>query len=167
MARKAILAAKDAAPADSRERLVMNPNDAKITSLYVSEPGVVADIEDDAPNSNAPPGSNFRVTLEMVAGLAVSGTAYHLKTTCSDLTDTTSAGPQAPAPASHLNPVGAVPFGAPPWIPDGSRYVFNQSVTVPPPVPAKRGHVYRYTASLFTTNGDIVSIKESDPFVLL
>jgi hypothetical protein len=145
----------------------MNPNDAKITSLYVSEPGGVADIEDDAPNSNTPAGSAFKVTLEMVAGLSVSGTVYHLKTTCSDLTDTVNAIPQAPPPGSHLNPTGTVTFGAPPWITDVSRYVFNQSVTVPPPVPAKRGHVYRYTASLYTTNGDIVSIKESDPFILL
>jgi hypothetical protein len=145
----------------------MNPNDAKITSLYVSEPGVVSDIEDDAPNANAPAGSTFRVTLEMVAGLAVSGQVYHLKTTCSDLTDTTNALPQAPVGLPLNTPGGGAPFGAPPWIPDGSRYVFNQSVVVPPPPLAKRGHVYRYTASLFTTNGDIVSIKESDPFVLL
>jgi hypothetical protein len=146
----------------------MNPNDAKITSLYVSEPGLVSDIEDDAPNSNAPPGSNFKVTLEMVAGLGVSGQVYHLKTTCSDLTDTAPAGPQAPPVGSPLNTPGpGLPFGAPPWTPDVSRYVFNQSVTVPPPVPSKRGHVYRYTASLYTTNGDIVSIKESDPFILL
>jgi hypothetical protein len=145
----------------------MNPNDAKITSLYVSEPGGVADIEDDAPNSNTPAGSNFKVTLEMVAGLSVSGTVYHLKTTCSDLTDTTNAGGQAPALGSHLNPTGTVTFGSPPWIPDVSRYVFNQSANIPPPPTTKRGHVFRLTASLYTNNGDIVSIKESEPFVLL
>lgn len=143
----------------------MNPNDAKITSLYVSEPGPVVDIADDAPNANTPAGTGFRVTLEMVAGIAVTGT-YHLRTTCSDLTDTSNA--PGLAPGGPLNtPPGGHAFGPPPWTPDGSRYVFNQSVNVPAPPPAKKGHVYRYTASLYSNNGEIVSIKESDPFILL
>lgn len=142
----------------------MNLHDAKITSLYVSEPGPVADIEDDAPNANTPAGTSFRVTLEMVAGIAVTGT-YHLRTTCSDLTETVNAPGLAPGAPLNTPPLGH-PFG-PPWTPDGSRYVFNQSVGVPPPPASKKGHVYRYTASLYTNNGEIVSIKQSDPFILL
>jgi hypothetical protein len=143
----------------------MNPNDAKITSLYVSEPGVLTDIEDNAPNANVPVGSGFRVTLEMVAGLAVTGN-YHLKTTCSDLTETIDAPGQAPAGLPLNTPGPGVPFGTP-WVTDSSRLVFNQSADIPPPPLAKKGHVFRYTASLYTNNGDIVSIKQSEPFVLL
>jgi len=141
----------------------MNFNDAKITSLYVSEPGAVKDIQDDAPNANNPAGTKFRVTLEMVAGNGVAG-KYHVRTTCSDLTETTHAGPLDP-PAGPLNANGALFANPPEWVADGPRYVFNHSETINPP--AVKGHVYRYTASLHSDNGQIVSIKQSDPFILL
>ena len=32
---------------------------------------------------------------------------------------------------------------------------------------AAAGHVYQYTASLYNTNGQIASIKQSEPFILL
>ena len=136
-----------------------NFNDAKITSLYVSEDGAVKDIEDEAPNS--PAGGKFRVTLEMVAGEGVLGD-YHLITSCTDVTDT------APAPTlkpgAPLNATSAH-FQQAPWTHDGLHWVFNRSVTLAPP--ALKGHVYRYTAALHNTNGQIVSIKQSDPFILL
>jgi hypothetical protein len=144
----------------------MNLHDAKITSLYVSEPGPVLDIEDDAPNADTPAGTNFRVTLEMVAGGNVVGT-YHLKTTCSDLTETLNAAAQAPPVGALNTPGGGHAFQTLPWAPDGTHWVFNQSALVPKPLPAKKGHVYRYTASLYSNNGQIVSIKQSDPFILL
>jgi hypothetical protein len=141
----------------------MNFNDAEITSLYVSEPGAVRDIQDDAPN--APGGTKFRVTLEMVAGGGVGG-KYHLKTTCSDLTETSHPVALDP-PVGPLNtPVGGELFAtSPPWKADGAHWVFNHSETINPP--AAKGHVYRYTASLHSDNGQIVSIRESDPFILL
>jgi hypothetical protein len=135
-----------------------NFNDAKITSLYVSEPGSAKDIQDDAPN--APAGGKFRVTLEMVAGGGVLG-AYDLITTCTDVTDATPA--PAQNPAAPLS--GAGTFASAPWKPDGAHWVFNESVTLPPP--AVKGHVYRYTAALHNANGQIVSIKQSDPFILI
>ena len=145
----------------------MNFNDAKITSLYVSEPGAVPDIEDDAPNANTAAGTSFRVTLEMVAGGGVAGT-YHLRTTCSDLTNTANAATLAPPAGSPLHTPGAgAAFGSPLWTLVGTRSVFNHSVVIPPPAAANKGHVYRYTASLYSNNGQIVSIKESDPFILL
>jgi hypothetical protein len=140
----------------------MNFNDAQITSLYVGEDGSVAGIQDDAPNS--PAGKKFRVTLEMVAGGGVAG-PYELITTCSDVTET--------APASALNPVaplnGAGTFGSPEWKTDTgvgpSDQVFSHTAVISPPkVP---GHVYRYTAALRSGNGQIVSIRQSDPFILL
>jgi hypothetical protein len=136
----------------------MNFNDAKITSLYVSEPGSVKDIQDDAPNS--PGAGKYRVTLEMVAGGGVLG-AYDLITTCTDVTDAASA--PAQNPGTPLN--GAGTFATAPWKPDGAHWVFNESVTVgPPPV---KGHVYQYTAALHNSNGQIVSIKQSERFILL
>jgi hypothetical protein len=140
----------------------MNFNDAQITSLYVSEDGSVAGVQDDAPNS--PLGKKFRVTLEMVAGGGVAG-SYDLITTCSDVTET--------APAAALNPGGPLngpgTFGSPEWKANTgigpADQVFNHSAVIPPPkVP---GHVYRYTAALRSGNGQIVSILESDPFILL
>lgn len=135
-----------------------NFNDAKITSLYVSEPGSVNDIQDDAPN--APSGGKFRVNLEMVAGAGVLG-AYDLVTTCTDVTDAAAAPEQNPG--SPLN--GSGTFTSGPWKAEGAHWVFNESVILPPP--SVTGHVYRCTAVLRSSNGQIVSIKQSEPFILL
>jgi hypothetical protein len=138
----------------------MNFNDAQITSLYVSEDGSVLGVQDDAPN--APLGKKFRVTLEMVAGGGVAG-PYQLITTCSDLTETAAApGLNPPAP---LNGPGT--FNPPDWVTNVgvADKVFNHFAVInPPKIP---GHVYRYTAALRSDNGQIVSIIESDPFILL
>jgi len=136
----------------------MNFNDAEITSLYVSENG----IQDDAPNATS--GGAFNVVLEMVAGAGLTG-PYTVATTCSDLTLT------APAPAvltpAPLNGTGNFGTGTG-WTGAGPlANVYSQSVSVGPEPSADKGHVYQYTATLFTTNGQIVSIKQSDPFVLL
>ncbi len=135
-----------------------NFNDAKITSLYVSEPGAIHDIEDDAPN--APRGGPFRITLEMVAGEAVAGD-YELLTTCTDLTDCVIV--PTLKPAAPLN--GAASFQTAPWKHDGLHWVFNESVTVDAPKDA--GHVYRLTAALRNKNRQVVSSKQSETFVLV
>ena len=140
-----------------------NFNDAKITSLYVNAAGAVSDIADDAPN--APNGGAFDVTLEMVAGAGLNG-AYTLHTTCTDVTAS------GPAPAS-LRPGGVLnastdTFGsAANWKSPSPLYnTFNHSETVTPAAGVS-GHVYQYTAALFTGNGQIVSIRRSDPFIVL
>jgi len=138
----------------------MNFNDAEITSLYVSDLGTPIDIENDAPN--APSGGQYNVTLEMVAGPALTGT-YNLAVTCSDLTLTAPA-PTVQIPGGALNGTGT--FGATPWTSAGLlANVFNQTVPVGPATVS--GHVYQYTAALWTDNGQIVSIKQSDPFILV
>ena len=131
-----------------------------------SEPIPGAGFRDDAPN--APTGKKFSVTLEMVAGGALTGQPYELITTCSDVTDTTAA--PALNPGAPLNGAGA--FGtAPDWQPDSSvnvspaDSVFNKTVVVPPP--AVKGHVYRSTAALHNVTGQVVSIRQGDPFILL
>ena len=134
----------------------MNFNDAKITSLYAGEPGSVKDIQDDAPNTQ--PGGKYRVTLEMVAGGGVAG-PYKLITTCTDVTTATSA--PAQAPGAPLN--GAGTFQSSPWVPDGTNWVFNQSVTLSAPSAAG---VYQLTAALYNNNHQIVSIRQSEPFFL-
>ncbi len=136
-----------------------NFNDAKITSLYVSEPGTVKDIQDNAPN--APHGGKYRVTLEMVAGDGVLG-GYELITTCTDLTDATSA--PAQKPGAPLNGAGAFQTG--PWQKDGAHWVFNQSVTLPPPASGK-DHAYQYVTTLCNSNREIVSFMQSEPFILV
>jgi hypothetical protein len=138
-----------------------NFNDAKITSLYVGEPGAVKDIQDDAPNS--PAGHKWNVTLEMVAGEGVLGT-YDVITTCTDVTECKAVA--AFAPGGPLNGSGTFQ-NSPPWKHDGAHWVFNHSVTLPPPPAADKGHVYRYTAALHNSNGQIVSLRQSDPFILL
>lgn len=144
----------------------VNFNDAQITSLYVSEDGTVAHIQDDAPN--APAGKKFSVNLEMVAGGALQGQPYELITTCSDVTETAAA--PGLSPGAPLNGAGAFGTG-PAWTANGGANVnptdtvFNQSVAVG--APKAKGHVYRYTAALFNVNGQVVSIRQSDPFILL
>lgn len=138
----------------------MNINDAKITSLYVGEDGSIANVQDDAPN--APAGGKFTVTLEMVAGEPLLSSAYELITTCSDVTET--------APAPPLNPgaplSGPGTFASPHWNNTSpTELVFKESVTVA--APTVKGHVYRYTAALYNPSGQVVSIKQSDPFILL
>jgi hypothetical protein len=137
----------------------MNFNDAEITSLYVSENG----IQDDAPN--APAGGTFNVILEMVAGAGLTG-PYTLVTTCSDLSATASA-PAVLIPGGALNGSGNFGSGAG-WTPAPPlANVFNQSEVVGPEPAPDKGHVYQYTAALYSSNGQIVSIKQSDPFVLV
>jgi hypothetical protein len=140
-----------------------NFNDAKITSLYVNGDGSVSDIQDDAPN--APGGGKFDVTLEMVAGEGVLGN-YTLTTSCTDLTNSAAA-PAGLTPGTPLNTAtGSFQGGDWKKIPGPTAYwTFNHSVKVGPPGAA--GHAYRYTAVLHNSNGQIVSVKESEPFILL
>jgi len=141
----------------------MNFNDAEITSLHVSVNGAPVEVQDDAPNAAG--GGPYNVTLEMVAGAGVAG-PYTLITTCSDISATAAAPAALIPPAGSLN--GAGMFATAPWKPNGPLdFVFNESVTVGPEPAADKGHAYQYTAALFNNNGQIVSIKQSDPFILL
>jgi hypothetical protein len=140
-----------------------NFNDAKITSLFVNAAGAVSDIPDDAPN--APNGGPFDVTLEMVAGAGLNG-AYTLLTTCTDVT-ASGAAPASLTPGGVLNGATDTFGSAANWKSPSPLYnTFNHSETVTPAA-GVTGHVYQYTAALFTANGQIVSIKQSDPFILL
>lgn len=135
-----------------------NFNDAEITSLYVSAASAPG-IQDDAPN--VPGGGNFDVTLEMVAGGALTG-PYTVITTCSNVSDT--------APDAALNPGaplnGPANFAVAPWTGGPTTYVFNQTVPITLAVGAGGGKVYQYTAALLSSNGQIVSTVQSELFTL-
>lgn len=143
--------------------MMPNFNDAEITSLYVSEqssPGVPA----DAPN--APAGGPFTLTLEMVAGGALEGADYTLTISCSDLTATKPAPSLTPQSPSELNGPGTFGKGTG-WASAGQWAVFSGSTQIGPEPASDQGHVYQYTASLYRPNGQVVSLRQSDPFILI
>ncbi len=138
-----------------------NINDAAITGIYVSQTGS-AGVQDEAPNapvSSTTPGTAFDVTLELVAGSALLSAAYTLTVSCADLTTTANAAALVPA----FPPTTIV---SPPWKPAGSYFTYTNTESVAIPPGAGGGQVYQYTASLITANGEVASIKQSDPFVL-
>ena len=137
-----------------------NVNDADITAVYVSQSNS-AGVQDDAPNAQNP-GGPFDVTLEMVAGWSLGSGSYTLKTSCADLT-TMQPAPAGMIPASFS---GTSTFGAtPPWKPIPNLY-YTYSVNASASGGAA-GHVYQYTVSLVSGNGQVVAIRQSDPFVLV
>jgi hypothetical protein len=98
-----------------------NINDAEITDIYVSQTKS-AGVQDDAPNapiggSNSP-GTEFDVTLEMVAGTALDTAQYTLTVSCADLTTTESASDLVPV----FPPTAPSTVGASPWVPQGSFF---------------------------------------------
>jgi hypothetical protein len=142
-----------------------NINDAEITDIYVSQTKS-AGVQDDAPNapiggSNSP-GTEFDVTLEMVAGTALDTAQYTLTVSCADLTTTESASDLVPV----FPPTAPSTVGASPWVPQGSFFTYSSNETVNVPAGAGGGQVYQYTASLISANGEVASVKQSDPFVL-
>ena len=144
-----------------------NFNDAEITAIYVSHKASPR-VQDDAPNAPTS-GDRFDVTLEMVAGNALYTGAYTLTVSCADLTA------WKPAPASMIPATPpfdkAGSFGGAGWktAGPGPQYVtFSNSETVNTTKPfGGDDHVYQYTVSLVNASGQVVSVKQSDEFVLL
>lgn len=144
----------------------MNANDAQLTEVITAQSG--STIDESAPNAPMPgaPASaaTFDLVLEGVAGNAIgnSGGPYALKVTCMDLTTVTAAPALDP-------PIGAQTFIAPLWEPNGpDDYSSHQVFTINVPAPnAYAGHVLQYVASLVSVNDQVVSIVESEPFILV
>jgi hypothetical protein len=143
-----------------------NFNDAEITDLYVgatSAPGV----QDDAPNAPAiggPAEKRFDVTLEMVAGGGLTG-PYTLFITCSNVSDTKAAPATMVPTPGPLN--GLHDFEKPPWDnPAPGLWTFHHHETINVPADAA-GKIYQYTAALVSSNNQVVSIKQSDLFILV
>ena len=102
----------------------------------------------------------------MVADSTLAAAGYTLTVSCADVTTTESAPGLVPAlPQSPLAPAPPT-VSAPAWTPQGSYFTYSNNVTVPIPGGAGSGQVYQYTASLIFANGEVASIKQSDPFML-
>ena len=144
-----------------------NFNDAEITAIYVSHKASPR-VQDDAPNAPTS-GDAYDVTLEMVAGNALYTGAYTLTVSCADLTA------WKPAPASMIPTTPPFDkggsFGGAGWktAGPGPQYLtFSNSETVNTTKPfGGDDHVYQYTVSLVNASGQVVSVKQSDEFVLL
>ena len=139
----------------------MNANDAQLTELTTAQSG--STVEDNAPNAPGQPA--FDIVVEAVAGNAVggSGAPYALTVTAMDLTAV------AAAPALTPTIVNPQHFDlATGWKPNGPDFEYSKSFAISVPTNGQySGHVLQYVASLVNQNGQIVSIMESDPFVLV
>jgi hypothetical protein len=141
---------------------VTNYNDAAITDIFVGETASWQ-IENDAPNSPTASGE-FNVTVEMVAGFGLDSGGYTLTVSCADVTSTASV--PSLAPGAPLN--GADTFGSASWTKVGNYLTFEQTQTVNNGAGAVGGnHVYQYTATLVSGNGNVVSSLQSALFTLV
>ncbi len=143
----------------------MNANDSHLTELTTAQSG--STIEDNAPN--APSQAGFDLIIEGVAGNVIggSGQPYTLTISAMDLTTVTAAADLVPPVANPQH------FDAPTgWKPNGPDFEYTQSFPITVPVLGSgarkyAGHVLQYTTTLVNANGQVVSIIQSDPFVLV
>jgi hypothetical protein len=143
----------------------VNDNDAQLTDLITAQSG--STVENTAPNAPGQPG--FDLVIEAVAGSAIgnTGAPYTLTVSVMDLT--------AVAPANLVPPIPPQFFNAATgWNVSGPEFEYSQTfpVTIPltgGPGSSRQyvGHTLQYTASLVNQNAQIVSILESEPFVLV
>jgi hypothetical protein len=144
---------------------VPQANDAELTELYSAATGL--DVEDEEPNIGglgSPPVTNFDLHLEAVAGSVVGSSEanYMLTITC---IDDMLAAPNAKMSPGILTQQFNAAHG---WQPGGAagNFVKDQvfPITIPPDA---KGHVFHYIATLVSDNGDIVSFRESNRFILV
>jgi hypothetical protein len=91
------------------------------------------------------------------------GAPYTLTVTAMDLTAVKAAPPLTPTIANpqHFD----IATG---WKPNGPGFEYSKSFSIGVPANGQySGHVLQYVASLVNQNGQIVSIMESGPFVLV
>lgn len=139
-----------------------NFNDGEITRLFVSSVDAPV-IEDDQPNS--PTNGNFYVNIEMIAGGALASQAYTVNWGCNDIT---AGGPATPGVFLTGVPVptsGTVSTASN-WTNGGSYWTFDFQGLVSLANGGGSGHIYQYSATLTTANGQVASQAVSDPFLL-
>lgn len=143
----------------------MNDNDAQLTDLITAQSN--STVENTAPNAPGAPG--FDLVIEAVAGSAVgnSGAPYTLNVSVMDLTAVAPADLVPAIPAQFFNTVTG-------WNQNGSEFEYSQTFPVTIPLTGGAGspreyvgHTLQYVASLVNQNAQIVSILESEPFVLV
>ena len=99
----------------------------------------------------------------MVAGGGLGTGAYTLFLTCSNVSDTVPA-LAALVPGAPLN--GPHNFGRAWVLSAPGLWTFDQRATLKF-LPAAGNKVYQYTAALVSANNQVVSIKQSDLFILV
>ena len=140
----------------------MNANDAMLTALATAQRGSM--VANTAPNAPANP--SFDLVLEAAAGSALgsSGTPYTLTISAVDLTAVTQGWPTQTLHQAFDAANGWELRG------DGPDYQCTQTVAVPVPGGPGgplAGHTLQCVASLVSQGALIVSITQSDPFVLV
>jgi hypothetical protein len=138
----------------------LNDNDAKLTDLITAQSG--STVEDNAPNAPAQPG--FDLVVEAVAGHAIGngGGPYTLTITAIDLTTVAAAPALQPVIPAQSFDLGTG------WKPNGLDFVYNNTFPIAAPAGGPfAGHTLQYVGSLVNKNAQVVSIIESEPFVLV
>src|SRR5215469_10751103 len=140
----------------------VNAHDATLTALATAHTG--STVPATAPN--APAAGTFDLILNAVAGSALgsSGTPYTLTISAIDLTAVTQ-----PWPPRILHQAFDAASG---WKLSGTGPDYACTQTIPTTVPGGpggplAGHTLRFVASLVSQGAQIVSVTESDPFVLV
>ena len=141
----------------------MNANDATLTALFTAHTGSM--VNDTAPN--APAAGTFDLVLDAVAGSALgsSGAPYTLTISAIDLTAVTRGWPTQTLHQTFDAANGWTLSGT------GPDYQCTQTFAVPVPGGGPggplAGHTLQCVASLVTQGAQIVSIINSNPFVLV
>lgn len=140
----------------------MNANDATLTQLATAQSGSM--VADDAPN--APASGGFDLILRAAAGSALgsSGAPYMLTISAIDLTTVSQ-----PWPPQILHQAFDATSG---WKRSGTGPDYETTQTIPNTVPGGpggplAGHALQFVACLVSQGAQIVTIRQSDPFVLV
>jgi len=140
----------------------VNANDATLTGLATAQTGSM--VQDHAPN--APASGAFDLIIGAVAGSALgsSGAPYTLTVSAIDLTTVSQ-----PWPPQILHQAFDAASG---WKLSGTGPDYECTQTIPTTVPGGpggplAGHTLQFVASLISQGAQIVTIRQSDPFVLV
>jgi len=146
----------------------MNSNDARLARLFTVETGAI--VEDNNPNTRlTTPATTFDLLLEGEAGSNIGGNGaqYTLSIVCFDWTtgNLANAALQPTVPAQTFDAPGG-----PLWTASGSNFITQQRFRIPAAGNLPGGlanHVFVYTAAMVTRDFNIVSIIQSNLFIIV
>ena len=143
----------------------MNASDARLTQLFVAVDN--SQTQDDSPNeTGGVAGNTYDLHLRAEAGSAIGdgGGDYTLSITAFNV----SKGVAEPGLNPFANPQAEEFKNTAPgnWGPVGVDFIKQETynITIPNTVP--RGDVFQYTAQMLGLNLEVISIIQSDLFVL-
>jgi hypothetical protein len=153
----------------------MNANDARLVRLFTTEtavpPAPASLVEDNSPNTSLGAAlATFDLVIEGEAGANIGGTGapYTLAITCFDWTTGNLANaalaPTIPPQTFDGNAAKVL------WKKSGSNFLTQQRFLIPNAgnLPAGLGnHIFVYTAVLVTQDFNIVSVVQSNLFLLV